>query len=111
MRFVGERNGDAGVKVAMLRLNKGERKGDELVITCGSKMQCSQLSENKTFSALDHLVREDFGSMVEVRVETGDIAVRKSDRQLKEEAENHPGVLKIMDAFSAQMMSVSPRKQ
>jgi DNA polymerase-3 subunit gamma/tau len=49
--------------------------------------------------------------MVEVRVETGDIAVHKTDRQLQDEAEKHPGVVKVMEAFSAQMLSVSHRKQ
>lgn len=109
VRFVAERNGQAGVKVAMLRLNTGELKNDELVITCGTQMQCSQLSEKQTLSALDTLTREYYGPKVEVRVETGDIAVRKSDRQLQQEAEQHPGVLKVMETFSAQMISVSPR--
>jgi len=109
LEFVTERNGQAGVRVSMLRLAEGKLADSELVITCKSRMQCSQLSENKTLSALDGLTREYFGPMVEVRVETGDIAVRKSDRQLQEEAENHPGVQKIIKDFSAQLMSVSPR--
>ena len=111
LSYVGERNGQSPVKAAQLRLNKGVFKGNELVITCGTKIQCSQLSEKPVLSALDIMTREYFGPMVEVKVETGDIAVRKSDRQLKEEAETHPGVHKIMESFSAQMISVSPRKQ
>lgn len=111
LSFVEARNGESGVKVALLRLNKGEFSGDELVITCGSRMQCSQLSEPSVLKALDGLTREYFGPMVEVRVETGHIAETKSDRQLQQEAEAHPGVNKIMEAFSAQMVSVSPRKQ
>jgi len=110
LRFVGDRNGQSGVKVGMLHLTEGEQQGNELVVTCKSKMLCSQLTEKQTLSALDNLTREYFGPMVEVRVETGDIAVPKTDRQLQEEAEKHPGVLKVMDSFSAQMVSVSPRK-
>jgi DNA polymerase-3 subunit gamma/tau len=44
-------------------------------------------------------------------VETGDIAEPKSDRQLMEEAENHPGVIRVMEAFNAQMLSVNHRKR
>ncbi|MGL1862249.1 MAG: DNA polymerase III subunit gamma/tau [Pseudodesulfovibrio sp.] len=109
--FVSERNGQSGIKVALLRLNDGALKNNELVITCKSKMQCSQLSENPTLKALDGLTREYFGPMVEVRVETGDIAVPKTDKQLQEEAESHPGVMKVMDTFSAQLASVGSRKQ
>lgn len=111
LSFVEERNGASGVKVAMLRLNQGELKDGELVVTCGSRMQCSQLSDPPVLKALDGLTREYFGPMVEVRVKTGHIAETKSDRQLQEEAEAHPGVMKIMDSFSAQLVSVSPRKQ
>jgi DNA polymerase-3 subunit gamma/tau len=109
--FVAERNGQAGVRVAMLRLTEGKVDDEALVIRCKSRMQCSQLSDSTAFSALDRLTREYFGPKVEVRVETGDIAVPKTDRQLQEEAEKHPGVLKIMESFSAQMISVSHRKQ
>lgn len=109
--FVTERNGQSGVKIAMLRLNEGIVSDKELLIRCKSKMQCSQLSEKQTLAALDHLTREYFGPMVEVRVETGDIAVRKTEKQLHQEAENHPGVQLVMESFSAQLMSVSPRKQ
>jgi len=111
LEFVGERNGQSGVKVSLLRLNDGKLMNDELVITCKSKMQCSQLSEKPTLMALDTLTREYFGATVEVRVETGDIAVRKSDKQLQIEAEDHAGVNKVMETFGAQMISVSPRKQ
>jgi len=110
LRFVEERNGRSGVKVGMLHLTEGKQQGDELVVTCKSKMLCSQLTEKQTLSALDTLTRKYFGPMVEVRVETGDIAVPKTDKQLREEAENHPGVIKIMESFNAQMVSVSPRK-
>ncbi|WP_285905946.1 DNA polymerase III subunit gamma/tau [Pseudodesulfovibrio pelocollis] len=109
--FVAERNGQAGVRVAMLRLTEGLVGDAELVIRCKSRMHCSQLSDNTTFSSLAALAGEYFGSEVEVRVETGDIAVPKTDRQLQEEAENHPGVLKVMEAFSAQMLSVGHRRQ
>ncbi|MCJ2163945.1 MULTISPECIES: DNA polymerase III subunit gamma/tau [unclassified Pseudodesulfovibrio] len=110
LAFVEERNGRSGVKVAMLHLAEGKQKDEELVVTCKSRTLCSQLTEKQTLTALDSLTKEFFGPTVEVRVETGDIAVPKTDRQLMEEAENHPGVNKIMDAFSAQLVSVSPRK-
>jgi DNA polymerase-3 subunit gamma/tau len=109
--FVAERNGQAGVRVAMLRLTEGRVGQTELVIRCKSRTHCSQLSENATFSALSDLARGYFGPEVEVRVETGDIAVPKTDRQLQEEAERHPGVLKVMEAFSAQLLSVGHRRQ
>ncbi|MBI9078128.1 MAG: DNA polymerase III subunit gamma/tau [Pseudodesulfovibrio sp.] len=111
LRFVEERNGQSGVKVGMLHLTEGKQQGNELVVTCKSKMLCAQLTEKQTLSALDTLTRKYFGPMVEVRVETGDIAIPKTDKQLRDEAENHPGVIKIMDSFNAQMVSVSPRKQ
>jgi DNA polymerase-3 subunit gamma/tau len=72
---------------------------------------CDQLKEKSTLTALDSLTKEYFGPAVEVRVETGDIAVPKTDKQLMEEAERHPGVIRIMEAFNAQMLSVSHRKQ
>lgn len=109
--FVAQRNGQAGVRVAMLRLAEGRVGESDLVIRCKSRTQCSQLSENATFSALCDLGREYFGPEVEVRVETGDIAVPKTDRQLQEEAERHPGVLKVMEAFGAQLLSVGHRRQ
>jgi len=111
LQYVETKNGQSPVKAAQLRLNKGELKDGELVITCGSKMLCAQLSSKLVFTALDNFTREYFGPMVEVKVETGDIAVQKSDKQLREEAEAHPGVNKIMESFSAQLMSVSQRKQ
>jgi DNA polymerase-3 subunit gamma/tau len=111
LKFVEARNGEAGVKVSMLHLTKGEREKDALKIVCRTRTMCSQLKEKSTLDALDGLTREFFGPTVEVRVETGDIAEPKSDRQLMEEAENHPGVIKVMEAFNAQMLSVSHRKQ
>lgn len=111
LKFVDERNGKAGVKVGMLHLTNGELTGDELVVTCKSKTLCTQLTEKNSLTALDSLTKEFFGQKVEVRVETGDIEVPKTDRQLMEEAEQHPGVNKVMEAFSAQLISVSQRKQ
>lgn len=111
LEFVNSKHGQTPVKESKLRLNKGELRGDELVITCGTQMQCAQLMEKQTFNALDSLTREYFGPLVELKVETGDIAVHKTDKQLREEAEAHPGVNKIMETFSAQLISVSPRKQ
>jgi DNA polymerase-3 subunit gamma/tau len=111
LKFVEARNGEAGVKVSMLHLTKGEREKDGLKIVCRTRTMCSQLKEKSTLAALDGLTREFFGPTVEVRVETGDIAEPKSDRQLMEEAENHPGVIRVMEAFNAQMLSVNHRKQ
>jgi len=110
LEYVSEKSDQSLVKAAQLRLNTGEFNGNELVITCGSKMQCAQLSVNKKLSALDILTREYFGPTVEVSVKTGDIAAHKSDKQLWEEAESHPGVNLIIESFSAQIASVSARK-
>ncbi|MEZ7197993.1 DNA polymerase III subunit gamma/tau [Pseudodesulfovibrio karagichevae] len=110
LKFVEARNGEAGVKVSMLHLTEGTREKDALRIICKTRMMCSQLKEKSTLAALDGLTREFFGPTVEVRVETGDIAEPKSDRQLMEEAEKHPGVIRVMEAFNAQMLSVSHRK-
>ena len=111
MGFVAARNGQSGVNSTRLRLNAGKFTGEELVITCSARIQCEYLAENSVRLALDGLVREYFGPTVEVTVKTGDIAVPKSGRQLQEEAEVNPGVQKVMDTFSAQLTSVSPRKQ
>jgi DNA polymerase-3 subunit gamma/tau len=111
MDFVAARNGQSGVNSTRLRLNAGEFTGEELIITCSARIQCEYLTENSVRLALDGLAREYFGPTVEVTVKTGDIAVPKSGRQLQEEAEANPGVQKVMDAFSAQLTSVSPRKQ
>ena len=111
LKFVEMRNGEAGVQVGMLHLAKGERSGNDLVVTCRSETHCTQLKDKQTLIALDSLAKEYFGQTVDVRVETGDIEVPKSNRQLMEEAEKHPGVNKVMETFSAQMMSVSHRKQ
>lgn len=105
-----ERNGSSPVRAHVLRLTSGELNGNDLVIRCKSRVQCDQLNENKTFHALDLMVREYFGPMVEVRVETGNIQVRKSDRQLMAEAEKHPGVQLIMESFDARIMAVDHRK-
>lgn len=110
MDFVAERNGQSGVNSTRLRLNSGKYTGEELVITCNTRIQCEYLAENVVNSALDRLVREYFGPMVEVVVKTGDIAVPKTGRQLQEDAEANPGVQKVMETFSAQLTSVSPRK-
>lgn len=110
LKFVEERNGEAGVKVGMLHLTQGEHSGNELVVTCKSQMLCSQLTEKQTLANLDTLTKEFFGPAVEVRVETGDIPMPKTNKQLMEEAEQHPGVNKVMEAFSAQLISVSHRK-
>jgi len=111
MDFVAARNGQSGVNSTRLRLNAGEFTGEELVITCSARIQCEYLTENSVRLSLDSLAREYFGPTVEVTVKTGDIAVPKSGRQLQEEAEANPGVQKVMDTFSAQLSSVSPRKQ
>ncbi|MEF2231948.1 MAG: DNA polymerase III subunit gamma/tau [Pseudodesulfovibrio sp.] len=109
--FVAERNGQSGVNSTRLRLNAGKYDGEGLTITCATQVQCQYLTEDTVLSSLRRLVREYFGPTVEVAVETGDIAVPKSSRQLQEEAENHPGVQKIMATFGAQLTSVSPRNQ
>ena len=111
VEFVTERNGQSGVNSTRLRLNSGEYEGDRLCITCATQVQCQYLTEDTVSSSLRRLVKEYFGPMVEVAVETGDIAVPKSSRQLQEEAESHPGVQKIMATFGAQLTSVSPRTQ
>ena len=111
LAFVQERNGQAGVKVSMLHLTKGAIMDNELVVTCRSKTMCTQLLEKNTYNALESLAKEFFNPGVEVRVETGNIVVPKSDKQLMEEAENHPGVNRIIDSFGAQIISVSHRKQ
>ena len=111
MDFVAARNGQSGVNSTRLRLNSGKFTGEELVITCSARIQCEYLTENSVRFALDGLAREYFGPTVEVTVKTGDIAVPKSGRQLQEEAEANQGVQKVMDTFSAQLTSVSPRKQ
>ncbi|MGE4194983.1 MAG: DNA polymerase III subunit gamma/tau [Pseudodesulfovibrio sp.] len=111
LKFVEERNGQAGVRVSLLHLTEGKRDKDDLVIACKTRTMCDQLKEKSTLTALDSLTKEYFGPAVEVRVETGDIAVPKTDKQLMEEAERHPGVIRIMEAFNAQMLSVSHRKQ
>ena len=110
MEFVAARNGQSGVNSTRLRLNAGEFTGEELVITCSARIQCEYLTEDSVRFALDGLVREYFGPTVEVTVKTGNIAVPKSGRQLQEEAEANQGVQKVMEAFSAQLTSVSPRK-
>nr|WP_287410336.1 DNA polymerase III subunit gamma/tau [Pseudodesulfovibrio sp.] len=111
LSFVEERNGQAGVKVSMLHLTKGELANNELVVTCRSKTLCGQLTEKNTFNALESLTKEYFDPGVEVRVETGNIIVPKSDKQLMEDAENNPAVNKIIETFGAQIISVSARKQ
>ena len=111
IKFVEQRNGEAGVQVGLLHLASGERSGNELVVTCRSQTQCGQLQDKQTLTALDSLTKEYFGQTVDVRVETGDIEIPKSNKQLREEAESHPGVTKVMEAFSAQMVSVDFRKQ
>lgn len=111
LSFVEERNGQAGVKVSMLHLTKGELANNELVVTCRSKTLCGQLTEKNTFNALESLTKEYFDPGVEVRVETGNIVVPKSDKQLMEDAENNPAVNKIIETFGAQIISVSARKQ
>ncbi|BDQ32789.1 DNA polymerase III subunit gamma/tau [Pseudodesulfovibrio portus] len=111
LKFVEQRNGAAGVQVGMLHLAKGDMSGNELVVTCRSRTHCVQLTDKQTMAALGSLTKEYFGQTVDVRVETGDIEVPKSNRQLMEEAEKHPGVNKVMETFSAQMVSVSHRKQ
>ena len=111
LRFVEQRNGEAGVKVSMLHLTKGKQSGNELIVTCRSRTLCDQLADNQTYTALDSLTKEYFGQAVDVRVETGHIEIPKTDRQLMEEAENHPGVIKVMETFNAQMVSASHRKQ
>lgn len=111
LRFVEERNGEAGVKVGMLHLTDGDHGRGELVVTCKSRTMCEKLTEKTTMSALDALAKEYFGPATEVRVEAGAVRVVKSDKQLMEEAEAHPGVNKVIEQFSAQMISVSARKQ
>ncbi|WP_319543869.1 DNA polymerase III subunit gamma/tau [uncultured Pseudodesulfovibrio sp.] len=111
LSFVEERNGQAGVKVSMLHLTKGELVNNELIVSCRSRTLCSQLSEKNTYNALESLTKEYFDPGVEVRVETGNIVVPKSDKQLMEDAETNPAVNKIIETFGAQIISVSPRKQ
>ncbi|NDV20155.1 DNA polymerase III subunit gamma/tau [Pseudodesulfovibrio sp. JC047] len=111
LAFVEERNGQAGVKVSMLHLTKGSLVKNELVVTCRSRTMCGNLTEKNTFKALEALAKEYFGSAIELRIETGKIAVQKSDKQLMEDAENNPAVNKIIETFGAQIVSVSPRKQ
>jgi len=108
---VEERNGQAGVRVSMLHLTKGELVNNELVVTCRSKTLYGQLSEKNTFNALESLTKEYFDPGVEVRVETGNIVVPKSDKQLMEDAESNPAVNKIIETFGAQIISVNARKQ
>ncbi|MDD3312861.1 DNA polymerase III subunit gamma/tau [Pseudodesulfovibrio sp.] len=107
--FVAERNGQSGVNSTRLRTNSGEFAENTLTITCAARVQCQYLTGDAVNSSLKRLAREYFGPTVDVAVETGDIAVLKSGRQLQAEAENHPGVQKVIEIFGAQLTSVNSR--
>ncbi|WP_147821334.1 DNA polymerase III subunit gamma/tau [Salidesulfovibrio onnuriiensis] len=102
-------NGKSDVNAHNLRHLKGELQGKELVITCGNNFLYKQMSASSAVNALERLAGLYWGRNLSVRVETGGMSVRKSEKQLRTEAESNEAVLKVMDAFSALIMAVTPR--
>lgn len=111
VRYAMDCNGKSDVNAHNLRQIKGELQGSELVVSCGNNFLYRQISATGATNALERLASLYWGMNLSVRVELGEVPVRKSEKQLRQEAENHESVTKVMEAFGARIMSVTSRNQ
>lgn len=111
VEYARDCNGKSDVNAHNLRQMKGELQGNDLVVTCGSNFLYRQMTATSAVNALERLASLYWGSDINARVETGNMPVRKSEKQLRHDAENHESVQKVMESFSALIMAVTPRSQ
>ncbi len=109
VEYAKDCNGKSEVNAHNLRHLKGELQGDELVVLCGNNFLYKQMSASGATNALERLAGLYWGRDITVRVELGNVPMRKSEKQLRKDAEEHESVVKVMEAFSALIMSVTPR--
>lgn len=104
-------NGKSEVNYHHLRQGDGELLGDRLVITCKNNFLIKQLSSTASINGLERLASLYWGKDVSIDIQAGEMKTRKSEKQLRQEAETNPAVLKVMDSFGALITSVIPREQ
>ncbi|WP_432736842.1 DNA polymerase III subunit gamma/tau [Maridesulfovibrio sp. FT414] len=100
----------ANASVSGLGKCKGEMVNDRLVLTCANPFHESQINDKEARVTLTRLAREYFGPQTEVEVTVSAKGKRKSRQQLRDEVESHPDVKRVIDSFSASIISVEPRK-
>jgi len=111
VEYVQTCNGKSKTNPHHLRQASGELLGNTLVVTCSSAFLHKQLSAGQGEHDLEQLAGLYWGMDLSVRMETGQIKTIKSDKQIRQEAETNPSVEKVMDAFGALIVGVSPREQ
>lgn len=79
-----------------------------LILQCNNKFHCEQIKANSSYSFLQELVREYFGSDWKIEFQFQQ-KQRKNRSQIKDEMSEHPLVQNIVSEFDAQIMSAGPR--
>ncbi|CCO24842.1 DNA polymerase III subunit gamma/tau [Maridesulfovibrio hydrothermalis] len=103
---------DSGVGGSVSGLNKcaGELKDGNLVLICNNPFHESQVSGRECRGLIARKVVEYFGPGTGLEITVSSKGKRKSRQQLRDEVEAHPDVKRVIEAFSASIISVEPRK-
>ncbi|WP_085099237.1 DNA polymerase III subunit gamma/tau [Desulfovibrio gilichinskyi] len=96
--------------VAGLSNCKGKVADGKLVLTCANPFHQSQVGSRECKAVVGKLAAEYYGEITEVEIVVSSKGVRKSRQQLRAEVEEHPDVIRVVDAFSASIISVEPRR-
>jgi DNA polymerase-3 subunit gamma/tau len=111
LEYVQACNGKSHVNFHHLRQASGELRGNVLFVTCSSSFLHKQLTAGQGVFELEQVAGLYWGMDISVRIETGQLKAVKSEKRMREEAETNSSVEKVMDAFGALIVGVSPRDQ
>ncbi len=108
LKYVSESG--ANGTVAGLSNCKGKVADGKLVLTCANPFHQSQVGSRECKTVVCKLAAEYYGEITDVEIEVSSKGVRKSRQQLRAEVEEHPDVMRLVDAFGASIISVEPRR-
>ncbi|WP_320170200.1 DNA polymerase III subunit gamma/tau [Maridesulfovibrio sp.] len=100
----------ANGSVSGLSKCKGEFTDGNLVLTCANPFHESQVNDREVRGTVSRLACEYFGPDTGLEVRISKRGQGKSRQQLRDEVESHPDVMRVIDSFSASIISVDPRK-
>lgn len=108
LKYVSESG--ANGSVTGLANCKGQVTGGKFVLTCANPFHQSQVGSRECKAAVSKLAAEYYGAVMDVEIIINSKGVRKSRQQLRSEVEEHPDVMRVVDAFGASIISVEPRR-
>lgn len=89
---------------------KGEFIDGKLVLICANPFHQGQVAGRETRGLVERLVKEYFGSEIELVIQISQKGKRKSRQEIRDEVEAHPDVKRVVESFGASIISIVPRK-